>query len=113
VGGIPELPYTHAFDDQAASDPRYVAARERVTVTALQGESVRGFADQTVIATLTDGRVLKKVVCTLEDTTYTLDERIAMFKNTAKSLGDKADQVVDMVMNLEKHTVGAITALTN
>ncbi|WP_236787755.1 MmgE/PrpD family protein [Amycolatopsis sp. GM8] len=113
VGGIPELPYTHAFDDKAARDPRYVAARERVTVTVTEGESVRGFADQTVTMTLDDGRVLTKVVSSLEDTTYTLDERVAMFANTAKSLGAKADQVVDVVLNLEKHTVGDITALTN
>jgi 2-methylcitrate dehydratase PrpD len=113
VGGIPELPYTHAFDDKAARDPRYVEARKRVTITVLEGESVRGFADQTVIATLTDGRVIKKAVSRLEDTAYTLDERIAMFKNTAKPLVDKADQLVDVVMNLEKHTIGDITALTN
>jgi 2-methylcitrate dehydratase PrpD len=113
VGGVPELPYTHAFDDKAARDPRYVAARKRVVLTVLDGESVRGFADQTVIATLTDGRVIKKVVGSLEDTTYTLDERIAMFSNTAESLGDKADRLVDVVMNLDRHTVGDITALTN
>jgi 2-methylcitrate dehydratase PrpD len=113
VGGIPELPYTHAFDDKAARDARYVEARKRVVLTVLEGESVRGFADQTVIATLTDGRVIKKVVGSLEDTTYTLDERIAMFTNTATSLGDNADRLVDVVMNLEKHTIGDITALTN
>jgi 2-methylcitrate dehydratase PrpD len=113
VGGVPELPYTHAFDDKAARDPRYVEARKRVVLTVLDGESVRGFADQTVIATLTDGRVIKKVVGSLEDTSYTLDERIAMFRNTAASLGDKADRLVDVVMNLDKHTVGDITALTN
>ena len=113
VGGIPELPYTHAFDDAAARDPRYVAARERVTVTVTEGESVRGFAAQTVHVTLTDGRTITKVVGSLEDTTYTLDERIAMFTNTARSLGSKADQLVDVVMNLEKHTLGDVTALTN
>jgi 2-methylcitrate dehydratase PrpD len=113
VGGIPELPYTHAFDDKAARDPRYAAARERVTVTVLEGESVRGFADQTVIMTLNDGRVLEKVVSSLEDTTYTFEERIAMFANTAQSLGGKVDQVIEVVLNLEKHNVSDITALTD
>jgi 2-methylcitrate dehydratase PrpD len=112
VGGIPDLPYTHAFDDAAARDPRYVEARKRVTITVREGESVRGFADQTVIATLKDGRVITKVVSTLEDTTYTLDERIAMFKNTAASLDDRTDQLVDVVLNLEEHTVRDITALS-
>ena len=113
VGGIPELPYTHAFDDAAARDPRYVAARERVTLTVTEGESVRGFAEQTVKATLTDGRVITKVVGSLEDTTYTLDERIAMFKNTASRLGqDVVDKLVEVVMDLENHTIRDITALT-
>jgi 2-methylcitrate dehydratase PrpD len=111
VGGIPELPYTHAFDDKAARDPRYVEARKRVDVVTLEGESVRGFADQTVIATLKDGRVITKVVPSLEAERHTIDQRIAMFKNTAKSLGERADRLVDVVMNLDDHSVGDITAL--
>jgi 2-methylcitrate dehydratase PrpD len=111
VGGIPELPYTHAFDDKAARDPRYVEARKRVDVVTLEGESVRGFADQTVIATLKDGRVITKVVPSLEAERHTIDQRIAMFKNTAKSLGERADRLVDVVMNLDDHSVADITAL--
>jgi 2-methylcitrate dehydratase PrpD len=111
VGGIPELPYTHAFDDKAARDPRYVDARKRVDVVTLEGESVRGFADQTVTATLKDGRVITKVVPSLEAETHTIDQRIAMFKNTAKSLGERADRLVDVVMNLDDHSVADITAL--
>jgi 2-methylcitrate dehydratase PrpD len=111
VGGIPKLPYTHAFDDEAARDPRYVEARKRVDVVVLEGESVRGFADQTVIVRLRDGRVITKVVPSLEAQRHTLDERIAMFKNTAKSLGERADRLVDVVMNLEDHTVSDVAAL--
>jgi 2-methylcitrate dehydratase PrpD len=111
VGGIPELPYTHAFDDKAARDPRYVEARKRVDVVTLEGESVRGFADQTVIATLKDGRVITKVVPSLEAERHTIEQRIAMFKNTAKSLGERADRLVDVVMNLDDHSVADITAL--
>jgi len=111
VGGIPELPYTHAFDDAAARDPRYVRARERVDVVVLEGESVRGFADQTVIVTLRDGRVITKVVPSLEAQEHTLDERIAMFKNTAKSLGDRADRLIDVVMNLDDHAVSDVAEL--
>jgi 2-methylcitrate dehydratase PrpD len=114
VGGIPELPYTHAFDDNAARDPRYVEARKRVTVNVTEGESVRGFADQTVKATLMDGRVITKVVGSLEDTSYTLDERIAMFKNTAQRLGSSTvDQIVDVAMDLENHTIADIAVLTS
>ena len=111
VGGIPELPYTHAFDDAAARDPRYVQARERVNVVVLEGESVRGFADQVVVATLRDGRVITKVVPSLETAQHTVEQRIAMFKNTAKSLGDRADRLVDVVMKLERHMVADVTEL--
>jgi 2-methylcitrate dehydratase len=111
VGGVPELPYTHAFDDAAARDPRYVHARERVDVVVLDGESVRGFADQTVIVTLRDGRVITKVVPSLEAQEHTLDERIAMFKNTAKSLGDRANRLIDVVMNLDDHSVSDVAEL--
>ncbi|HZC11095.1 MAG TPA: hypothetical protein VE485_13855, partial [Mycobacterium sp.] len=77
----------------------------------LEGESVRGFADQTVIVRLGDGRVITKVVPSLEPQRHTLDERIAMFKNTAKSLGERADRLVDVVMNLEHHTVSDVAEL--
>jgi 2-methylcitrate dehydratase PrpD len=108
VGGIPDLPYTHAFTDSAARDPRYAAARERVTVNVLQGESVRGFADQTVIVTLADGRVITKVVPTLEAVDYPVEERIAIFRNTVEALGESADRLIDVVMNLEDHSVDEI-----
>jgi 2-methylcitrate dehydratase PrpD len=111
VGGVPELPYTHAFDDEAARDPRYVEARKRVDVVVLEGESVRGFADQTVIVRLRDGQVITNVVPSLEAHRHTLDERIAMFKNTAKSLAERADRLVDVVMDLEHHTVSDVAAL--
>lgn len=113
AGGIPELPYTHAFTDEAARDPRYVQARKRVHLVVLEGDSVRGFADQTVIATLTDGRVITKVVPSLEAAHHTMDERIAMFRNTVKPLGSRVGQLIDVVMNLEKHSVSEISALTN
>jgi 2-methylcitrate dehydratase PrpD len=113
VGGIPDLPYTHAFTDDAARDPRYVAARERVTVNVIEGGSnVRGFADQTVVATLTDGRLITKVVPTLEAASYPVEQRISIFRNTVESLGGKADQLIDVIMNFEKHTVDEISALT-
>jgi 2-methylcitrate dehydratase PrpD len=113
VGGIPELPYTHAFSDAASRDPRYVAARARVTVTVLDGESVRGFADQTVIATLTDGRTITKLVPALEKLEIPLDDRIAMVTNlAAPSLGpDRTAELVEAVLNLERHTIGDISAL--
>ena len=75
------------------------------------GSNVRGFADQTVVATLTDGRVITKVVPSLEAVSHTLDERIAMFRNTVKPLGAKADQLIDVVMNLQDHSVAEIAEL--
>jgi hypothetical protein len=76
------------------------------------GSNVRGFADQTVVATLTDGRVITKVVPSLEAVSHTLDERIAMFRNTVKPLGAaRADRLIDVVMNLEDHSVAEIAAL--
>jgi 2-methylcitrate dehydratase PrpD len=113
VGGIPELPYTHAFTDDASRDPRYAQARKRVSIVVLDGDSVRGFADQTVVATLRDGRVITKVVPSLEAANHTLDERIAMVENTVRPLGGaRAGQLVDVVMNLEKHSVAEISAIT-
>jgi len=57
--------------------------------------------------------VITKVVPSLEAAQHTVDERIAMFKNTAHALKDKADQLIDVVMNLEKYSIADVTALTN
>jgi hypothetical protein len=57
--------------------------------------------------------VITKVVPSLEAAEHTIDERIAMFKNTARALGDKADQLVDVVMSLEDHTIAEVAALTS
>jgi hypothetical protein len=65
-----------------------------------------------VIVTLNDGRTVRKVVPALEAATYSLDERLAMFRNTAVPLGESgADQLIDIVMNLEDHTVAEVMAL--
>lgn len=112
VGGIPQLPYVHAFSDEASRDPRYVAARERVSVHVIEGASVRGFADQKVTVTLRDGRVLTQVVPSLTAEIPSVDQRIAMFRNTVVALAPgKADRLIDVVMNLEAHTVGEISEL--
>jgi hypothetical protein len=34
-----------------------------------------------------------------------------MFKNTAKALGDRADRLIDVVMNLDSHSVTDVTEL--
>jgi 2-methylcitrate dehydratase PrpD len=112
VEGVPELPYVSAFSDEASRDPRYVAARERVRIVVEEGESVRGFADQTVVATLTDGRTLTQVVPALEAAEYSLTERLAMFRNTAESLGEeRTERLIDTVLNLERHSVADVMAL--
>lgn len=111
VTGIPELPYTSAFSDEASRDPRYVAARERVSITVDSSASVRGFADQTVTVNLRDGRVVTKVVPSLTAAPPALDERIAMAASTLAPLGKvNADRVIDLVMNLERHSIPEVSA---
>jgi 2-methylcitrate dehydratase PrpD len=78
VEGIPQLPYTDAFSDAASRDPRYVAARERVNVHVDDSASVRGFADQTVVVNLHDGRTITRVVPSRTASIPALDDRIAM-----------------------------------
>jgi hypothetical protein len=51
-------------------------------------------------------------VPTLEAVSYPVAERIAIFRNTVASLGSRADELIDVVMNLEDHTVDEISALT-
>jgi 2-methylcitrate dehydratase PrpD len=112
VEGIPELPYTSAFSDEASRDPRYVAARQRVTMHVDDSASVRAFADQTVKVTLKDGRTITRVVPSLTAAIPSLDERLAMARNTLRRLpADTAEQLVDVVMNLEKHDVAELAEL--
>jgi 2-methylcitrate dehydratase PrpD len=112
VEGIPELPYTSAFSDAASRDPRYVAARRRVTMHVDDSASVRAFADQTVKVTLTDGREITRVVPSLTAAIPSLDERLAMARNTLRRLPtDNAERLVDVVMNLEKHDVAELAEL--
>ncbi|GAA0607857.1 MmgE/PrpD family protein [Sporichthya brevicatena] len=111
VGGIPELPYTDAFYDSSAQDPRYVAARERVTITVDNTANVRGFADQTLTVRLRDGRTLTKVVPNLQSTQPALVDRITMARRTLAPLGAEAtDRIVDLVLNLEQHSVRDLSA---
>jgi hypothetical protein len=35
-----------------------------------------------------------------------------MFRNTARTLGDRADRLVDAVLDLEHHSISEIVALT-
>lgn len=110
VEGVPELPYVRAFSDESARDPRYVAARRRVRLRVADGSlNVRSFQSQTVTVHLRDGRTLSTEVDPLrvrgrEANPLTVDERLAMFRNTARSLGDEGtDRLVDLVLNLEQH----------
>jgi 2-methylcitrate dehydratase PrpD len=112
VEGVPQLPYVNAFTDEASRDPRYVAARRRVNILVKEGASVRDFADQSVTVTLNDGRVITKVVPSLTADVPSVSDRLAMVRNTVRALGDsRADQLIDLVMNLEKHTVPEVSAL--
>jgi 2-methylcitrate dehydratase PrpD len=112
VEGIPELPYTSAFSDEASRDPRYVAARQRVTMHVDDSASVRSFADQTVKVTLHDGREITRVVPSLTAAIPALDDRVAMARRTLRRLPEEsAERLVDVVLNLEKHEITEIADL--
>jgi 2-methylcitrate dehydratase PrpD len=116
VEGVPELPYMAAFTDEAATDPRYVAARRRVELV-IDGSrpNVRGFDAQSVEVRLTDGRSFSTTVEGLEVrgrdvNPLSVDERIDLFRNTVRPSVDKAtaEQVIDIVMDCEQHSIGEI-----
>ncbi len=112
VGGIPELPYTHAFSDSASRDPRYVAARERVHIHVDDSASVRAFADQTVVVTLRDGQVIRRVVPSLTAAIPDAEQRVEMARRTLRRLPEAdVDRVVDVALNLERHSVRELSEL--
>jgi hypothetical protein len=120
VGGIPELPYVHAFTDAAAVDPRYVAARQRVTVGVDPTQAdVRAFDANTVAVRLVDGRRFEKTVEQLKvrgrpDAPLPYQERVQIARNAMRPvLGDeRADRVIAMVDALEQHTIRDLMSLT-
>jgi 2-methylcitrate dehydratase PrpD len=116
VEGVPELPYKAAFTDGAATDPRYVAARDRVDLVIDESRpNVRGFDAQRVEVQLRDGRCISTTVEGLgvrgrDAAPLSVDERIDVFRNTVRPSIDKdrAEQVIDIVMHLERHSVTEI-----
>ncbi|GAA0607953.1 MmgE/PrpD family protein [Sporichthya brevicatena] len=112
VEGIPELPYTSAFTDEASRDPRYVAARERVRIHVDDSASVRAFADQTVVVTTRDGRTVTRVVPSLTASLPSLDERIAMVERTLRRLpAENVKRLIDVVLHLEDHDLAEVAEL--
>jgi 2-methylcitrate dehydratase PrpD len=117
--GIPELPYTWAFSDEASREPRFVAARERVRLIVDDTvANVRGFSSQTVTAILADGRRITKVVEGAsirgrEAAPCPLDERLDMFRNVVRGVldDDRAERVIDLVMIGESAPVSELAAL--
>ncbi|MGE3621562.1 MAG: MmgE/PrpD family protein [Acidimicrobiia bacterium] len=120
VGGIPELPYLHAFTDSAATDPRYVAARQRVTVSVdPQQQDVRIFDPNTVTVTLPDGRTFSKTVEPSKvrgrhEAPLTVEERTRIARNAMLPVlgAERADAVISMVDELERHTIRELMSLT-
>jgi 2-methylcitrate dehydratase PrpD len=116
VEGVPQLPYMSAFTEGAATDPRYVAARGRVELVVDDSRpNVRGFDAQSVEVRLTDGRRFATTVEGLDVRGRDVaplgpDERLDLFRNTVAASVDKvvAEQVVDIVMDCEHHSVGEI-----
>ncbi|MDQ1397973.1 MAG: hypothetical protein QOG64_3232, partial [Acidimicrobiaceae bacterium] len=117
VGGVPELPYVHAFTDEATRDPCYIEARQRVRVEIDESRpNIRGFDEQTVTLHLTDGRTLSTVVDRLDvggraNNPLTTDQRVAMFRRTTASAGDaRTDRIIELIMDFEHHTVAELAA---
>ena len=116
VEGVPELPYMSAFTDEAATDPRYVAARQRIELVIDESRpNVRGFDAQSVEVRLTDGRRLATTVEGLEVAgrevnPLSVDGRLDLFRNTVRPSVDKAtaEQVIDIVMDCEQRSIGDI-----
>jgi len=116
VVGVPELPYTAAFTDEAATDPRYVAARQRIELVIDDSRpNVRGFDAQSVEVHLTDGRRFAVTVDGLDVrgrdvNPLTVDERVEIFRNTVRASVDEAtaEQVIGIVMDCEQHSIGEI-----
>ncbi len=119
VDGVPALPYLSAFTDEAARDPRYVAARQRITLLSDDtAADVRGFDTQTVTVVLADGRRLSKTVEGLsvrgrQQRPLTVDERLDLFRNTVVGvLGPSATEaVIDVVMTCEQRSMGEVGAV--
>jgi 2-methylcitrate dehydratase PrpD len=116
VDGVPQLPYLRPFSDETCNDPRYGEARTRVNLTIEQGgESQRGFAQQTVTLNLKNGETLTKTVDAKSirghvANPYTTDERIDMARHLLERLGtDRTERVIEMVMNMERHTVADVS----
>lgn len=115
VDGIPEYPYIAPFTDTGIRDPRYIAARDRVSVRINEAmPNQRGFQAQVVTVVLTDGtshttEVDRLDVAGRSANPLSTDERIAAFRRTAASLKpEQVDRIVDIVMNLENHQVPEI-----
>jgi 2-methylcitrate dehydratase PrpD len=118
VDGIPQLPYLQPFSDESCRDPRYVEARQRVTVTIEQGQpNQRAFVKQTVKLTLKDGRQLSKevdgkLVRGHVSNPFTLDERLDMVRNTIAPIGsERSERLIDLVMDLEHHNIAEVSPL--
>lgn len=116
VEGVPSLPYMSAFTDEAATDPRYVAARQRVELVIDDSRpNVRGFDAHSVEVRLTDGRRFATTVEGLDVpgrdvNPLSVDERLDLFRNTVRPSVDKAtaERVIDAVLGFEQHSVSEI-----
>jgi 2-methylcitrate dehydratase PrpD len=118
VDGVPELPYTRPFSDETCNDPRYVAARGRVTLNIEAGlPSERSFTNQTVTLHLTNGETVSKIVDHGSmrghvHNPWTVDERLDLVRTTVAMLGhDRIERLIDVTMNAEQHSVADITSL--
>lgn len=116
VDGIPRLPYLRPFADDTCGDPRYLAARERVTLTIETGlASQRGFSNQTVIVHLRDGRTVSKPVTHAEvrghaANPFSVGDRLDMVRNTVERIGgQRTEHLIDLIMNLEQHRFAAVS----
>jgi 2-methylcitrate dehydratase PrpD len=118
VDGVPQLPYIRPFSDETCNDPRYVEARQRVTMhVADDVPSERGFKNQSVTMHLVSGESISKVVDHGSmpghvGNPYTVDERLDLVRHTVERLGhDRTERLIDVAMNLDSHAVSDLTEL--
>ena len=120
VDGIPELPFIRPFSDETCHDPRYAAARTRVTLL-VEGNrpSERAFVAQEVTLLLKDGRkfaksVDAKLVRGHVHNPFSIEERLDMVRRTTERIGtDRTERLIAIAMDLEHHEIAEVVELIN
>lgn len=101
------LPYLSAFTEEAATNPKYVEARQKVHVILRQeGTSERVMRGVPVTLRLKDGRTYVKTAESLHgelESPFTREEHIEAFSTCARATlsTSQIQRTIDMVLNIE------------